>query len=265
MLKQNLVLTGLDETWPHTGYDLQRAFLSQRPRAEGESMTLESVVERLGIEKNEGVHDALADAVYTAKVCSCIDLDKALAEYPGEEEQLRALTCPEGSRRTDFTLWRGYADGEVWLTDETMRRAMCPECGAPLAPNEGDWWLRKGDVYKRQGVVPAVHDVLFHQFPQIALAHHRVGHVQPRELTLDGEGAQMQVVDDPLVQRPVVLELQAAHAVGDALDGVLDGVGKVVHRVDAPLVALPMMLGVLDAVDGRVAQVHVCLLYTSTR
>ena len=55
----------------------------------------------------------------------------------------------------------------------------------------------------------------------------------------------------------MVLELEAAHAVGDALDGVLDGVGKVVHRVDAPLVALPVMLGVLDAVDGRVAQVHV--------
>ena len=82
VLKQNLFLCGLDESWPHRWYDLQRAFLSQRPRAEGESMTLESVVERLGIEKNEAFHDALADAVYTAKVCSFIDLDKALAEYP---------------------------------------------------------------------------------------------------------------------------------------------------------------------------------------
>ena len=145
VLKQNLVLAGLDETWPRTWYDLQRAFLSQRPRAEGESMTLESVVERLGIEKDEAFHDAPADAVYTAKVCSFIDLDKALAEYPGEEEQLRALTCPEGGRRRDFTLWRGYADGEVWLTDEEMRRAKCPACGAPLAPDEGDWWLRKGN------------------------------------------------------------------------------------------------------------------------
>ena len=62
-LKQNLVLAGLDESWPHRWYDLQRAFLSQRPRAEGESMTLESVVERLGIEKEEAFHDALADAV----------------------------------------------------------------------------------------------------------------------------------------------------------------------------------------------------------
>ena len=41
------------------------------------------------------------------------------------------------------------------------------------------------------------------------------------------------------------------------LDGVLDGVGEIVHRVDAPLVALAVMLGVLDAVDGRVTHVHV--------
>ena len=55
----------------------------------------------------------------------------------------------------------------------------------------------------------------------------------------------------------MVLELQAAHAVGDALDGVLNGMGEVVHRVDAPLVALTVMFGVLDAVDGRVTHVHV--------
>ena len=44
---------------------------------------------------------------------------------------------------------------------------------------------------------------------------------------------------------------------GDALDGVLDGVCEVVHRVDAPLAALAVVLRILDAVDGRVAQVHV--------
>ena len=145
VLKQNLVMAGLDEGWPRAWYDLQRAFLSQRPRVEGESMTLESVVERLGVEKDEPFHDALADAVYTARVCGFIDLDRALAEYPDEERQLKALLCPEGSDRQNFTLWRGFADGEAWLADDEMRRAACPVCGAPLAPDEGDWWLRKGN------------------------------------------------------------------------------------------------------------------------
>ena len=107
------------------------------------------------------------------------------------------------------------------------------------------------------GVIPAVHDAHLHQLTQIALAHDGVGHIQAGELALLGELGAKKVLDDPVVQRAVVLELEAAHTVGDALDGVLDGVGKVVHRVDAPLIALTVMLGVLDAVDGRVTQIHV--------
>ena len=53
------------------------------------------------------------------------------------------------------------------------------------------------------------------------------------------------------------LKLQAAHAVGDPLDGVLDGVGKVIHGVDAPLVPLAVVVLILDAVDGGVAHIHV--------
>ena len=84
VLKQNLVLCGLDETWPHKWYDLQRVFTSQRPRQEGEGMTLEAVVERLGIPKNDAFHDALSDAEYTAAVCGFLDLSRGLAEYPDE-------------------------------------------------------------------------------------------------------------------------------------------------------------------------------------
>ena len=49
VLKQNLFLVGLDENWPNRWYDLQRIFLQAYPRKEGEGLTLESVVDRLGI------------------------------------------------------------------------------------------------------------------------------------------------------------------------------------------------------------------------
>ena len=98
---------------------------------------------------------------------------------------------------------------------------------------------------------------MLHQLAQVALAHDRVGDVQARKFPLDGEGAQVQAVDHPLIQGAVVLELQAAHGVGDALDGVLNGVGEIVQGVDAPGVALAVVMGPHDAVDGRVAQVHV--------
>ena len=53
------------------------------------------------------------------------------------------------------------------------------------------------------------------------------------------------------------LELQRADRVGDAFVRVLERVGVVVHRVDAPLVAGVVVMGLADAVDHRVAHVHV--------
>lgn len=145
VLKQNLVLNGLDESWPHRWYDMQRIYTMQKPRGEGESMVLENVVERLGIPKDDAFHDALADAVYTAKVCQFIDIEKGLATYPDETEMLRELLCPADRQRLDFKSWPGYVDGESWLTDETLRGAVCPECGKPLALDSEDVWLRRGN------------------------------------------------------------------------------------------------------------------------
>ena len=65
------------------------------------------------------------------------------------------------------------------------------------------------------------------------------------------------VVQHPVVQRPVIFELQRAQRVRDALERIADAVGEVVHRVDAPVIAGPVMGGVTDPVDHRVAHVHV--------
>ena len=84
VLKQNLFLVGLDENWPNRWYDLQRIFLQAYPRKEGEGLTLESVVDRLGIPKEEPFHNALDDALYTARVCRKLPLAEGLATYPTE-------------------------------------------------------------------------------------------------------------------------------------------------------------------------------------
>ena len=145
VLKQNLVLAGLDEGWPCCWYDLQRMFTAQIPRGEGEGMMLEAVVDRLGIEKEEAFHDALSDAVYTAKVCQFIDMEKGMREYPTGEAQLKELLCPPDKQRLDFVSWPGYVDGEAWRTEPAIRAARCPACGAPLVLDEDDIWLRRGN------------------------------------------------------------------------------------------------------------------------
>ncbi len=67
----------------------------------------------------------------------------------------------------------------------------------------------------------------------------------------------LQGMKDPVVERPVILELEGAQRVGDPFDGIGQAVGVVVHRVDAPGVAGPVVRHLENPVDDRIAQVEV--------
>ncbi len=89
-----------------------------------------------------------------------------------------------------------------------------------------------------------------------------VGQVQARKFVLARhrfleEAAFGAAFDDPVVERAVILELQRADRMRDVLDRVRQRVREIVHRVDAPGVAGAVVVRVADAVDRRVAQVHV--------
>ena len=142
VLKQNLFLCNLDESRPTVWYDLQQVFLREHPRKEGEGMTLESVVTRMGIPMDRPFHDALSDTLYTADVCRKLNLREGLAAYPSEETSLRQSLCPQPGDYRDFTIFRGYVEQYTWRTDPTISTASCPVCGSALTPDE--IWLKKG-------------------------------------------------------------------------------------------------------------------------
>ena len=102
VLKQNLFLCNLDESRPTVWYDLQQVFLREHPRKEGEGMTLESVVTRMGIPMDRPFHDALSDTLYTADVCRKLDLREGLAAYPSEEQGPAPEPLPEARRLPGF-------------------------------------------------------------------------------------------------------------------------------------------------------------------
>ena len=144
VLKQNLFLVGLDENWPNRWYDLQRIFLQAYPRKEGEGLTLESVVDRLGIPKEEPFHNALDDALYTARVCRKLPLAEGLATYPTEEELLtEALLGAENTGR-DVQLFMNRMEHDDYRSVPELYQADCPECGAPLQNDEV--WLKRGNT-----------------------------------------------------------------------------------------------------------------------
>ncbi|OIQ70774.1 hypothetical protein GALL_476120 [mine drainage metagenome] len=97
---------------------------------------------------------------------------------------------------------------------------------------------------------------------QLALAREHIGEIEAGEFVLvrtrAGHQAEPhQVIEQPVVERPLVLELQGAQAVGNALQRILDGMGEGVHRVDAPVAAGAMVMGKPNAVDRRIAQIDV--------
>ena len=100
------------------------------------------------------------------------------------------------------------------------------------------------------------------QLAQLALAGHDIGQVEAAEFILFGQRLSQQttfgqLVQQPVIERPLILELECADAVRDALERVFDRMRKGVHRVDAPLVARVVMGGAADAVQRRVAQIDI--------
>lgn len=145
VLKQNLFLNGLDESWPEHWYDLQRVFLQSFPRKEGEGMTLESVVDRMGIEKDIPFHNALDDAMYTVRIARLLPLADALRAYPSEETQLReALLTDPASTYYDVTLFPGRLNHDDYKTVPELCAVNCPLCGSAL--NVGEIWLKRGNT-----------------------------------------------------------------------------------------------------------------------
>ena len=141
--------------------------------------------------------------------------------------------------------------GEGIMLRDADRLAELAECGGRVAAaaHAGD----RGHA----GVVPARHALFLHELEQAALGHDSVGQVEAGELDLLRLGGGVERAKEPVVKGTVHLKLQRANRVGDAFVRVLERVGVVVHRVDTPLIAGVMVMGLADAVDDRVAHVHV--------
>ncbi len=162
-------------------------------------------------------------------------------------EASRRRAVEHGSNRV---LELSVLDDAVRLRDPDHLGEVTDALGREAAPAQA------GDR-RHARIVPAANVALLDEPEQEALGQHGVGDVQPGELVLPRPGGDRQVLDQPVVQRPVRLELERADRMGDALDRVRLAVREVVRRVDAPRVAGPRMRGVHDPVQHRVAQVDV--------
>ena len=93
-----------------------------------------------------------------------------------------------------------------------------------------------------------------------------MGELQSGELGLARllEG-QRQLIEVPVVQRPMAVELERAQRVGDTLDRVALAVRPVVGGIDVPERARSMVVHPADAVHDGVTHLHVLVLHVDLR
>ena len=148
----------------------------------------------------------------------------------------------------DFMLEHGDVDDAVCLRDTDLPAEIADGSRRVAAAAQA----RDG---RHARIVPTAHIALFDELAQLSFARYRVREVETGELDLARARIRIKVkrVEQPVVERAVLLELERADRMRDALDGIGQRMREVVHRVDAPLIARAVMLGMCDAVDDRVA------------
>jgi hypothetical protein len=84
------------------------------------------------------------------------------------------------------------------------------------------------------------------------------GSSQPSKLVLVSPGLlEANLLQDPIVDLPIVVELEGAEGVRDVLEGVRKAVGEIVEGVNTPLVSPAIMGGVADPIENGVTHDHV--------
>lgn len=146
IMEQNIIIHDLDWDWISGWVNLQLIYNLQTD-GDRNQKSLATAMEHFSIEQTRTAHDALGDAYNTALVCSCLDLEKGLAQY-NDAERLLASKLPRtggehsGPEPLDHTSFPGYASRREAISDPRVSEFACPDCGGPSTLRK---WIDQGD------------------------------------------------------------------------------------------------------------------------
>lgn len=131
MLFDNLRVNGLTYSFLDRYYDMQPMF-NRETDGEKRQRSLEYAMEHFGIEMNLPAHDALNDALFTAKVAQRLNIAEGMkaADTAAGEYLYEKLFGDADSGEV------GFASVEEALTVPVMKSPVCPMCGVPLTQKE---------------------------------------------------------------------------------------------------------------------------------
>ena len=145
ILRENLQLYGLDDSWTGTWFNAQMIFNAQTDGSTAQK-ALKTAMEMFEIEATRPAHDALGDAYHTALICARLDLKKGTAEYSqalkSHENGFHGAELPGCIGRKVFY---DYTDKKAALSAMAGSENECPICGRQMLGSR--WFAQPGHRY----------------------------------------------------------------------------------------------------------------------
>ena len=202
ILRENLRLYGIDESWVNRWYNAQMIFNAQTDGSSSQK-ALKTAMEIFGIEATRPAHDALGDAYHTALICAKLDLVRGVMEYgqavKSHENGFHGAELPGCIGRKVFY---DYADKQAALTAMDGLENKCPICGKQMTGTR--WFAQPGRRYMDLAACPDHGKFLI----RIRLSDQPDGKVRVSRLTYEATSeaaeayARRSEKADPEVRRP---------------------------------------------------------------
>ena len=152
ILRENLRLFGLDESFTEKWYNAQMIFNAQTDGSNSQK-ALKTAMEIFSIEPTRPAHDALGDAYHTALICAMLDLKRGMEEYQqalrSQDNGFHGAELPGCICRKVFY---DYADKRAALAAMSGEENLCPVCEGRMLSSR--WFAQPGRRYMDLATCP---------------------------------------------------------------------------------------------------------------
>ena len=152
ILRENLRLFGLQESWTDRWYNAQMIFNAQTDGSSSQK-ALKTAMEIFEIEPSRPAHDALGDAYHTALICAMLNLKLGTEQYEqalkNHDNGFHGAELPGCIARKVFY---DYIDKRSALAAMTEEENLCPVCGRQMRSTR--WFAQPGHRYMDLATCP---------------------------------------------------------------------------------------------------------------
>lgn len=152
ILKENLQLHGLDDSWVGRWYNAQMIFNAQTDGSNSQK-ALKTAMEIFEIEPSRPAHDALGDAYHTALICAKLNLKKGAEEYDeAVKSHVNGFHGAELPGCISRKVFYDYADKRAALQAMSGEENKCPVCSRQMLGSR--WFAQPGHRYMDLATCP---------------------------------------------------------------------------------------------------------------